>query len=108
MQEGLYKMEFHTAHGRGNGVLYVTAGKLRGGNSGFAFMGSYSDRGDEILARVSTVRHTEDPGFKPLFGIDNVTLTLKGTKSGDMIDFEGSALQMPGVAFKALLTRICD
>lgn len=108
MQEGLYKMEFHTAHGRGNGVLYVTAGKLRGGNSGFAFIGSYTDKGDEILARVSTVRHTEDPGFKPLFGIDNITLTLKGTANDDMVDFEGFALQMPGVAFKAVLTRISD
>jgi len=108
LQEGLYKMEFHTAHGRGNGVLYATAGKLRGGNSGFAFIGSYNDKGDEILARVSTVRHTEDPGFKPLFGIDNITLTLKGTENDDMIDFEGFALQMPGVAFKAVLTRISD
>ncbi len=48
------------------------------------------------------------PVFKPLFGIDNVTITLKGTESDDMVDFEGSALQMPGVAFKAVLTRISD
>jgi hypothetical protein len=35
-------------------------------------------------------------------------LTLKGTESGDMVDFEGTALQLPGVTFKAVLTRICD
>lgn len=108
MQEGLYKVEFHTAHGRGNGVLYATAGKLRGGNSGFAFTGSYTDRDGEILARISTLRHTVDPGFKPLFGIDMVTLTVKGKQTGDMVDLEGSALQVPGVAFKAVLTRIGD
>jgi hypothetical protein len=27
---------------------------------------------------------------------------------GDMVDFEGTALQLPGVAFKAVLTRIGD
>ena len=108
LREGLYKVEFHTVHGTGNGVIYATSGKLRGGNSGFAFTGSYTDKGEEILAKVSTQRHNYDPGFKPLFGTDMITLTLKGTASGDLVDFEGSALQLPGVAFKAVLTRIGD
>ena len=54
------------------------------------------------------MRHNPDPGFKPLFGTDMVTLTLKGTESGDMIDLEGTALQLPGVTFKAVVTRIGD
>ena len=108
MQEGLYKVEFHTVHGTGNGVLYATAGKLRGGNSGFAFTGNYIRKGDEIHVKVSTLRHNPDPGFKPLFGTDMITLTLKGFENGDMVDFEGTALQLPGVAFKAILTRIGD
>jgi hypothetical protein len=37
-----------------------------------------------------------------------ITLTLKGTENGNMVDFEGTALQLPGVLFKAVLTRICD
>ena len=37
-----------------------------------------------------------------------ITLTLKGRENGDMLDFEGSALQLPGVLFRAVLTRICD
>ena len=108
MQEGLYKVEFHTVHGTGNGVLYATSGKLRGGNSGFAFVGNYTRKGGEIHVKVSTLRHNPDPGFKPLFGTDMITLTLKGTEHGDMVDLEGSALQLPGVAFKAILTRIGD
>jgi hypothetical protein len=108
LQEGLYKVEFHTVHGMGNGVLYATAGKLRGGNSGFAFIGNYVRKGDEIHVRISTLRHTVDPRFEPLFGTDMITLTLKGTQNGDLVDFEGNALQLPGVAFKAVLTRIDD
>jgi len=108
LQEGLYKVEFHTVHGTGTGVVYAHSGKLRGGNSAFAFVGSYRDEGDSISVKVSTERHNADPAFRPLFGTDMITLTLKGNKNGNMVDFEGAALQMPGVAFKATLTRICD
>jgi hypothetical protein len=37
-----------------------------------------------------------------------ITLTLKGADNGNMVDFEGTALQMPGVNFKATLMRISD
>ena len=48
MREGLYKVEFHTVHGTGTGVVYATAGKLRGGNSAFAFVGNYVEKHDDI------------------------------------------------------------
>ena len=101
-------MEFYTVHGTGTGVVYATSGKLRGGNSGFAFIGSYTGKGDDIHVKISTQRHNDDPALKPLFGTDMITLMLKGTQNGDMVDLEGAALQVPGVAFKAVLTRIAD
>ena len=79
-------------------MIYATAGKLRGGNSAFAFIGSYTDKADGIHVKVSTQRHNPDPAFRPLFGTDMITLTLRGTGDGDMVDFEGTALQLPGVA----------
>jgi len=106
LQEGLYKAEFHTVHGAGTGVIYADGGKLRGGNSAFAFIGNYTDKGDGIQVKVSTQR--PDPAFKPLFGTDMITLTLKGADDGGMVDFEGTALQLPGVTFKATQTRISD
>jgi len=108
LREGLYSIEFHTVHGTGSGVIYATAGKLRGGNSGFAFIGTYAGTLDKIHVKISTQRHIQDPGFKPLLGLDMITLTLKGKEDGDMLDFEGTALQLPGVLFKAVLMRICD
>jgi hypothetical protein len=108
LQEGLYKVEFHTVHGTGTGVIYAIGGKLRGGNSAFAFIGNYADKGDAIQVKVTTQRHNPDPAFRPLFGTDMITLTLKGADNGSMIDFEGTALQLPGVTFKATLTRIAD
>lgn len=108
MRDGLYAVAFHTAHGTGNGIVYAFGGKIRGGNSGFAFIGNYSGTEDEILVKVSTQRYNDDPAFKPLFGTDMVTLTLKGRTNGDAIDLEGTALQLPGIRFNAVLTRICD
>jgi hypothetical protein len=108
LQEGLYKVEFYTVHGTGTGVIYAINGKLRGGNSAFAFIGNYAARGDGVHVKVTTQRHNPDPAFKPLFGTDMITLTLKGADDGNMVDFEGTALQLPGVNFKATLTRISD
>jgi hypothetical protein len=99
LREGLYKVEFHTVHGTGTGVVYATGGKLRGGNSAFAFIGNYVDREDGVHVKVSTQRHNDDPAFNPLFGTDIITLTLKGIAHDDMVDFEGAALQLLGVAF---------
>jgi len=73
LQEGLYKVEFHTVHGTGTGVIYAVGGKLRGGNSAFAFIGNYTDKGDGIQVKVTTQRHNPDPAFRPLFGADMVT-----------------------------------
>jgi hypothetical protein len=108
LQEGLYKVEFHTVHGTGTGVIYAVGGKLRGGNSAFAFIGNYTDKGDGIQVKVTTQRHNPDPAFKPLFGIDMITVMLRGVDTGGMVDLEGTALQLPGVTFKAVLTRISD
>jgi len=89
-------------------VVYAVDGKLRGGNSAFAFIGNYTDKSDGIHVKISTQRHNHDPAFRPLFGTDRITLTLRGAESGNMVDFEGTALQLPGVNFKAVLTRVSD
>lgn len=108
MEDGLYEVHFHTIHGTGTGVVYAIGGKLRGGNSAFAFMGNYQNRGETISVRVSSKRYNPDQSFKSVFGFEGVTLALTGRVNGDLLDFEGSALQLPGVSFKAQLTRICD
>ncbi|MEH2476162.1 hypothetical protein V1281_002668 [Nitrobacteraceae bacterium AZCC 2161] len=108
VQEGLYEVHFHTVHGAGTGIIYATGGKLRGGNSAFTFVGNYHNKGDTISVKVSTRRYNPDPSHKSLFGLEGVTLALNGHVHGDLVYFEGSALQLPGVNFKASLTRVSD
>src|SRR4051812_38093018 len=68
MREGLYKVEMHTVHGSRRGVLYVYDGKMMGGNSAFAFIGTFRDcENGGVLVDISTMRHHDDPKFQPLF-----------------------------------------
>jgi hypothetical protein len=109
MLEGLYKVEMHTVHGSRRGVLYVYDGKMLGGNSAFAFIGTYRDADNgEVLVDISSLRHNEDPNFQPLFKSDNITLSLIGRRQGEQYHFEGGTTQLPGVAFHSVMTPISE
>ncbi|HWX07225.1 MAG TPA: hypothetical protein VN065_15475, partial [Bradyrhizobium sp.] len=97
MLKGLYKVEMHTVHGSRRGVLYVYDGKMMGGNSAFAFIGTYQESAaGEVSVEISTMRHHDDPNFQPLFKTDKITLTLKGRQQGEQYFFEGGTTQLPG------------
>jgi len=106
VEAGLYKVEFQLAGAAGRGVLYVRNGRMLGGNSAFAFVGTYDDTGDTIDVEISTVRHHVDPSYRPLFGTDVITLKVKGRPVGDVYAFEGGAVELPNVPFKSVMTRI--
>ena len=108
MFKGLYKVEFKTPRRKGVGIVYAADGKLRGGNSAFAYVGSYRENGTSITGVVSSVRHTNDPNHPSAFGLDRVTIECCGTAKGEFATFEGSAAETPSLAFKAVLTRIAD
>jgi len=57
---------------------------------------------------VSTQRHHDDPNYRPLFGIDHITLSLKGRRQGEEFHFAGGTAQVPGVAFRSVMTPISD
>jgi len=106
--QGLYKVEMHTVHGTRRGVLYVYDGKMMGGNSAFAFIGTYQDADGEISVDMSTLRHNEDPSFQPLLKTDKISLTLRGQQRGEQYFFEGGTPQLPGVAFNSVMTPISE
>jgi hypothetical protein len=108
MLKGLYKVEFQTVHGSGRGVIHARDGKLLGGNSAFGFVGRYDDSDGDVAVEVSTLRHNEDPTFRPLFGADEITLSLRGKQQGDRFLFEGGTPQLAGIAFKATMISISD
>jgi hypothetical protein len=109
MREGLYKVEMHTVHGSRRGVLYVHDGTMMGGNSAFAFIGTYRDcENGEVLVDVSAIRHNDDPSYQPLLKTDNITLSLRGRQQGEQYLFEGGTAQLPGVVFNSVMTPISE
>jgi hypothetical protein len=109
MLQGLYKVEMHTVHGSRRGVVYVYDGKMMGGNSAFAFIGTYQEAASgEVLVEISSLRHNEDPAYQPLFKTDRITLSLTGRQQGEQYVFEGGTTQLPGVAFHSVMTPISE
>jgi hypothetical protein len=108
MLNGLYKIEFETAQGSGRGIAVARDGRICGGNSAFAFAGSYRETGDEIAADISILRHNNDVVFKELFGADEFTLALKGKRQGEQFVLQGDASQGSGIAFNAVMTVISE
>ena len=109
MLKGLYKVEMHTVHGSRRGVVYVYEGKMMGGNSAFAFVGTYREStGGEVSADISTIGHNDDPNFQPLFKSDRIKLTLRGRRQGEQYYFEGGSDALPGLALNWVMTAISE
>ena len=106
--DGLYKVEYGIADGFGRSIMCLHDGKMLGGNSGFAHLGSYVERDGEIVAQVITERHNLDPSYKPLLGADVASIAARGRLYGNQIRLKGVADTMPGAPFWANLTRLDD
>ena len=66
MFAGFYTVRFQLNDAVGRSVMYVRDGKMLGGNSAFAHIGSYEERGEEIDIEIKTVRHNLDPNFRAM------------------------------------------
>ena len=108
MLDGLYKVEYGVNDAFGRSIMCMHDGKLLGGNSAFAHLGSYFERDGEIIAEVITERHNDDPNYKPLMGADVAAIGARGRLVGNQIRLAGSADTMPGAGFWANLTRLDD
>src|SRR3954465_2573808 len=106
--DGLYKVEYGVNDAFGRSVMCMHDGKMLGGNSAFAHLGTYQQIGEEIAAEIITERHNDDPHYKPLMGTDVAAISVRGRADGNKIRFEGSAAPGPGALFWADLTRLDD
>jgi hypothetical protein len=108
MKDGLYKVHFEVPGNQGAGVVVLSGGIIRGGDSSIYYHGSYTTVGDQLNAEVKTDAHTKVPGGASVFGIDRVTITLTGKINGDSAALTGTAKEAPGLSFQAALSRIAD
>lgn len=104
--DGLYKVEYGVNDAFGRSIMCLHQGKLLGGNSAFAHLGTYRLQGDEVIGEVVTERHNDDPQYKPLMDTDKAAISVRGKASATRIRFEGEAAPRPGALFWANLTKL--
>jgi hypothetical protein len=105
--EGFYKVRFQLNAAVGRSVMYVRAGKMLGGNSAFAHIGTYQKEADGTVAiEIQTVRHNPDPAYRAMAGTDDATLLAKGTPDGNLYRFAGHLKELPGAVFSSVMTPI--
>ena len=106
MLNGLYKVEYGVNDAFGRSIMCMHEGRMLGGNSAFAHLGTYRRDGEEITAEIITERHNDDPNYKPLMGTDHAAIKVRGKSRGDGLRFEGEAAPRPGALFWANLTKL--
>jgi hypothetical protein len=104
--DGLYKVEYGVNDAFGRSIMCMHDGRMLGGNSAFAHLGTYRRDGEEIAAEIITERHNDDPHYKPLMGTDHAAINVRGRSRGDGLRFEGEAAPRPGALFWANLTKL--
>lgn len=106
---GLYKIAFKSSYGTDFGViLLMDDGKLRGGDSGMAYVGTYEQEGDRFTAQVSVTQHRTLPGVVSVLGYNDVVVEMTGLTDDATAKLRGSSSQVPGVRFDAMLSYIAD
>jgi hypothetical protein len=105
--EGFYKVRFQLNDAVGRSVMYVRDGKMLGGNSAFAHIGTYRKDADGAVAiEIKTVRHNPDPNYRAMVGTDDATLLALGRPDGDLYRFEGGFKELPGAVFSSVMTPL--
>jgi hypothetical protein len=107
---GLYKLTFQSpGQGSEHGVAYLSPdGKLRGGDSGMAYVGTYRQEGDWLSAELCVTQHRHVPGFVSALGYNDMVVQLEGLAGEFSADVRGSSRDMPSVRFSARLSHIAD
>jgi hypothetical protein len=104
---GFYKVRFSLNEAVGRSVMYARDGKMLGGNSAFAHVGTYQKQADGTVdVEIQTIRHNPDPAYRAMAGTDDATLLAKGAPDGDLYRFEGRLKELPGAVFSSVMTPI--
>ena len=106
MFDGFYKCEYQAGEVVGRSVMHVRGGRMLGGNSAFAHVGSYQEAGGLITGRVRGQRHAVDRRFRTLYGHDDDEIAIRGQASGNTFRFEGAPERAPDAVLRSVMTRL--
>lgn len=108
LPNGLYKIAFDTPQGAEYGVMDLRDGRLRGGDGGMCYVGTYRQAGKRFYADLTTTQHRHVPGVVSALGHNDMRVQLEGDAEDSAVSVQGSSRDAPGVRFMARLTMIAD
>lgn len=85
--DGLYKIEVTSARGFGRGVLMARAGRIFGGNGGYAFAGATSGSETAPAIEIGIVLRNVGGEYRPIEGVER--FALNGRRDDERYRFEG-------------------
>ncbi len=106
MKNGIYKASFQTPLGHGFGVVVISNGTVKGGDSSMYYVGTFKETENQFTANLHVRKHSNVPGMASTFGVDDVHLTLQGTSTDTSANLRGTAAEAPGIQFQAQLTLL--
>jgi hypothetical protein len=107
MIEGLWTVEFKGPAGVGGGVVVVTKNQVLGGDSGFAYIGTYEFKAPDFKATVSVKQFNAT--FQNVFGIrGNFDLIIEGKLQGTDIVGTGTLANAPTAKIAVHLKKLTD
>lgn len=105
---GLYKIAIETRTGAEYGVAFLHDGRLRGGDSGMAYLGTYRQDGQLFSADLSVTQHRHVPGAVHALGLNDVRVELHGVDDANMVRVQGTSPKSSLMRFTARLSQIAD
>jgi T3SS negative regulator,GrlR len=99
--DGIYSVHFETLAGQGDGIVVVAGGTLRGGDATFVYYGRVENSENGFTAEIETTQHSQ--GRASVFGMESVHIHLTGKSDGLDAICTGTAVEVPGLIFKATL-----
>ena len=108
LPNGLYKLAVETPTGTDYGVAYLQDGRLRGGDSGMAYVGSYEQIGETFSAELSVTQHRHVPGVVSALGYNDVQVQLDGLVGDNSAQLRASYRDLSSIRFAARLKYVAD
>ncbi len=87
--------------------MYAHDGRMLGGNSAFAHIGTFAEADGVVTADITIARHNADPSYKSLLGHDAASIHVRGGADGEVYRFEGGSVEMPN-SFRSEMTSLDD
>jgi hypothetical protein len=106
MFDGFFKVDYRAGEVVGRSVMHVQNGRMLGGNSAFAHVGSYQEAEGLISGRLVGQRHAVDRRFRTLYGNDDDEIVIRGHAEGNAFRFRGVPRDKPGAELHSTMTRL--